>query len=148
MKRTTVKGKYEMLTSEDKKWFMETMDRRFAEQDKRFDEIDKRLVEHDERLDEMDKHLDEQDQHMGKYYLHMGEELKKQTEELMRHVDFAIEQQMEQLKQIFEVLPGANRSYDVLKKQVDQHGSNFAFLRQAHAAISSTLVSDVNSEYE
>ena len=89
-----------MLTNEDKKWIAELMNSRFAEQDKRLDAQDQRMEEHD---------------------LHMNEKFEKLREESMTHIDFVMEQQMDQLKPLFEVVPGAGKSYGMLEEIVKRH---------------------------
>lgn len=66
-----------MLTNEDKKWITELMNNRFAEQN---------------------KHLDWQDERMEEHDLRMNEKFEKLREDNMTHIDFVMEQQMDQLK--------------------------------------------------
>lgn len=82
-----------MLTNEDKKWITELMNNRFAEQK---------------------KHLDWQDERME-------EKFEKLREDNMTHIDFVMEQQMDQLKPLFEVVPGAGKSYGMLEEIVKRH---------------------------
>lgn len=116
-----------MLTNEDKKWITELMNNRFAEQNKHLDWQDERMEEHDLRMDE---------------------KFEKLREENMTHIDFVMEQQMDQLKPLFEVVPGAGKSYGMLEEIVKRHETNFDYLKHGHAAISKALVSDVKGEYE
>ena len=102
-----------MLTNDDKKWIVEIMDDRFDKQDKR---IDEKFAEQDKRMEE--------------FFYKTETELNKQVQEHLRHIDVVLENYWDKLATALEVLPGANKSYDMLERRVEAIETDCSILKQ------------------
>ena len=127
-----------MLDQNDKKWVLETIDAKIAEQDARFDEkLEAMEARFDEKLEDMEARFDKKledlearfDKKLEDLEARFDEKLEAGLERIQMHFDAIVENRIMPMLQLhLEVLPGAYKSYDNLENRVQRLEENYEIM--------------------